>query len=716
MTMTNRELLYSLLPAHYRLTDAERGETLRGLMGVLDEIRQKLHADIGKLHDNWFIETCEEWAIPYIADLLGVEMHHSIASAGIFNQRPFVGRTIHYRRRKGTVTVLENIARDVSGWPVKAVEFFQHLTWSQHLNHLRMELALNPYPAGSLRLNPSAIHRVGTANIRDIDGCERIGGAFNTVSHSFDMRPLGQLSGHFGIDHIGLFTWRINAQPLRAMTPRRSQSYADGFMFDPAGARRKLYTNPRSQLDPDAPRDEHSVPAPVRPAAFWSAPEAYYGSGPDAACAIYESGTRVDQSRILCKNLSAWSPPPSGMIAIDPVRGRFAYAPGESAEFLTVDYTWGFGLSIGGGPYDRRESVVSVLSTDYAVTIAADGSGDFSSLAAAIAGWDQTAHARAVLTILDNATYREALNVSLSADVKLVLQARNRARPHVQLIDDAGDPGVLRIIGGAGARAVIECDGLYVEGAISIDADSLKKLTLRHCTMIPGRAVLETGIAAHPAEPSIAFAHDSVEHAVTIHRSICGPLIMEENGGSITVTESILDHPARQSVIAGVADDSAPGPDVSIQTSTVVGEIRARQITLASDTLFVHRIMVKRKQLGCMRYCYIDEIESVTPRRFKCQPENTILQMRKRPGGLAAERESLMRIRTHPVFTSERFGNAGYCQLALPLAPSLAEGAEDRNEIGVFNIQKQAFRAYNIEQRTNEYCPVRMKPGIIYAT
>ena len=28
--------------------------------------------DIERLYDNWFIETCEEWVVPYIADLLAV--------------------------------------------------------------------------------------------------------------------------------------------------------------------------------------------------------------------------------------------------------------------------------------------------------------------------------------------------------------------------------------------------------------------------------------------------------------------------------------------------------------------------------------------------------------------------------------------------------------------------------------------------------------------
>ncbi len=342
--MTQEEKLYKLLPNWHRRLDTEQGEALRGLMGILDEVRNILHDDIGTLHDNWFIETCDEWVIPYIADLLGVKINHSISSAGVFNQRPFVGRTLHYRRRKGSVSVLENIARDVSGWPVKAVEFFQHVGWTQQLNHIRMDQAQNPFPHGSGNLNPSSQLRVGSVNVRDIDACDRIGSPFNVTSHSFDMRPLNHINGHFGIEKIGLFTYRLNAWTLRGMTPRRSKVYADGYHFDPAGIPRQLFINPRVQTDNDASQAERSVPAKVRCVAFWKDPQRFYGAGRDACCAIYDTGTLIPHSRIIVKDLSAWVPPAPGMVAIDPAMGRLAFAPGESLTSLHVDFTHGFGV------------------------------------------------------------------------------------------------------------------------------------------------------------------------------------------------------------------------------------------------------------------------------------------------------------------------------------------------------------------------------------
>ncbi|HEU0053067.1 MAG TPA: hypothetical protein VFQ39_07810, partial [Longimicrobium sp.] len=64
--------LYSLTPAVYRILDAEQGQPLRALMGVLEDEFQTLAADIGALYDDWFIETCAGWLVPYIGELVGV--------------------------------------------------------------------------------------------------------------------------------------------------------------------------------------------------------------------------------------------------------------------------------------------------------------------------------------------------------------------------------------------------------------------------------------------------------------------------------------------------------------------------------------------------------------------------------------------------------------------------------------------------------------------
>src|SRR5438270_10666882 len=68
--------LYKLLPAVYRQRDAEQGQPLRSLLEVIGEQVNVIEADIAQLYENWFIETCQDWAVPYIADLIGYRPVH----------------------------------------------------------------------------------------------------------------------------------------------------------------------------------------------------------------------------------------------------------------------------------------------------------------------------------------------------------------------------------------------------------------------------------------------------------------------------------------------------------------------------------------------------------------------------------------------------------------------------------------------------------------
>ena len=118
--------LIELLPAIHRLRDHEQGGALRELLDVVAQQVAVLEEDLEQLYDDQFIETCADWVVPYIGDLIGYRsLHHS--TPGLATPRAEVANTIGHRRRKGTVAMLEQLARDVTGWPAKVVEFFQLL-------------------------------------------------------------------------------------------------------------------------------------------------------------------------------------------------------------------------------------------------------------------------------------------------------------------------------------------------------------------------------------------------------------------------------------------------------------------------------------------------------------------------------------------------------------------------------------------------------------
>src|SRR5712691_3523099 len=124
--------LWSLVPAAYRVPDSE---TLDG-SGPLRELLDRIGASIGvvrrsidRLWEDQSIETCDAWVIPYIAQLLATNLVPSMDSRA---QRLDVANTIYYRRRKGTVALLEQLAHDVTGYEARVIEFFRRLARNRH--------------------------------------------------------------------------------------------------------------------------------------------------------------------------------------------------------------------------------------------------------------------------------------------------------------------------------------------------------------------------------------------------------------------------------------------------------------------------------------------------------------------------------------------------------------------------------------------------------
>ncbi len=746
--MTDR--LYGLLPAIYRIRDAEQGEPLRALLGILEEQMEGLEADVDGLYADLFIETSAEWVVPYIGDLLGVRQLHTVESGGIYSQRAFVANTLRYRRRKGTLAMLEDLARDVTGWGAHAVAFFELLGWTQNLNHLRFQTTPNPY-ARDDRLNPAAVDRVGTVNLRSLDVVDRIGGPFDLCTHTVDVRHPAGHEGWYNIRNLGFFLWRLQSYPLQGVSPARSGDYADGFHFSPLGNPAPLFTNPRRKPGDVAFSTEANVPGPIRPLAFFQDPSAYYGADADSSLAIYRGGqdvapadrTLVPLEQVLCKDLSAWSPPPSGMVAVDVRLGRLAFAPGETpANGVTVDYHYGFSADIGGGPYDRRGSIETATSDDdFTLTIARVRPPDLApelwrqTVAGAVGDWDPTTKPRAVFTIADDGTYDEQLSVSLQAGQTLIIQADNRNRPTLRLRDGGGAVSVLTCTGGAGAGsgpgssgpggAVLILDGLLIEGGIRIDADSLGRLEIRHCTLVPGGSLTEAGRAVAPATPGVDAdpSNDALE--VQIASSIVGPLRMPAEMTSLTVTDSIIDAPetegdptAPRTALAASADGAEPGPPTTLERVTVFGTVHVKTLTLASEVLFTGAVTAQRRQAGCVRFSYVDDLVSVTPRRFRCQPDLALDARRKQldPDPVPPAEAAQIRSRMRPDYTSERYGQPAYAQLSGVTDPALRTGAESQAEMGAYEALKQAQREANLRTRLTEYMPYGLEAGIIYVT
>src|SRR3954447_11742954 len=113
--------LWTILPEVYRASDSDDF----GVPGPLLELTRRLGREmaltrrsIDRAVEDQSIETCDDWLIPYIGDLVATNLVDGLDGRG---QRLDVAKTIYYRRRKGTVSLLSELVADITGWNARTV-------------------------------------------------------------------------------------------------------------------------------------------------------------------------------------------------------------------------------------------------------------------------------------------------------------------------------------------------------------------------------------------------------------------------------------------------------------------------------------------------------------------------------------------------------------------------------------------------------------------
>jgi hypothetical protein len=124
--------LWKMIPAIYRTLDTDAFNSNGPLREMVDRIGASaavLRRSVDRLWEDQSIETCDDWVIAYIGDLLATNLVNSLDPRG---QRLDVANTVYYRQRKGTVAILEEIAADITGWNARVVEFFRRMGRTRH--------------------------------------------------------------------------------------------------------------------------------------------------------------------------------------------------------------------------------------------------------------------------------------------------------------------------------------------------------------------------------------------------------------------------------------------------------------------------------------------------------------------------------------------------------------------------------------------------------
>lgn len=706
---TTSDRLYNLLPVVYRLRDAEQGEPLRALLSIISDELAAVEADITGLYENWFIETGDEWVVPYIGDLLAVRGLNAI-KATAFSQRAYVANTLFYRRRKGTAYVLELLAKDVTGWPAQAVEFFQLLQTTQYMNHRRL---FNTMP-----------------DLRDVNALDLLDTPFDKLPHTVDVRHINNRRGRHNIPNIGLFLWRLQNYPLLNVTPRQALApHTYGYHFSTIGNPTPLFNEP---AEPGSP-DEQLVPAPIRPLDFYfdlkhyqdefatasNPPDDSRYYGPERSLQIVKDGNPVPPKDVMCKNLSDWDRPPAGKVAVDVERGRITFATDEEpVDDITVSYNYGFSADIGGGPYDRRERMAEITPniTEFQVGVGKT----YATLSAALSDWNTQQKPPAIIRVYDSATYDANLTISLPENGMLVIDCENGERP---TLVNAGPLKVTSAATSAEETAAFTLNGLLIEGSLELSGKI--NLTIGDCTLVPGRTLDEDGYPEDPDQASIVVSGtDVTDTSLSISRSILGPLELPTECQALTVSDSIVDAPLAKdaddparAAIAADADATLAGPVTTLERVTIFGEVFVKELALASEVIFVHTVTAERRQTGCVRFSYVPQ-GSQTPRRYLCQPDLAISNRENEldPDPLTnAEREEII-LRVRPQFTSKRYGQPAYAQLSSACAQEIKQGAEDGSEMGVFSLLQQPQREANLRIALDEYLRFGLEAGIFFVT
>ncbi len=737
MTFVTPESLYALLPAIHRLRDAEQGGPLRALFEVLGEQGRLVEEDVARLYDNAFIETCDEWAVPYIGDLLGVRPLHSVRADG-FSQRARVANAIAYRRRKGTATMLEQLARDTTGWPARAVEFFDLVATTQHVNHPRL-------------------HSTRTPDLRDAARLELIDTAFDVHAHTADVRSITRARGRHNLPNVGLFLWRLQAYAVERTQARAVADPTDGrYWLHPYGIDVPLVNRPQTETEITRLADEVNVPGRLRRRPLYDeltqrraafvAGEApapvFFGDQPPVEVFLDGADDPLAPEQILICTLaqwdaSGWSPPASTLlvapdgttldtrVAVDPELGRLAVLGGPPAP-ARVEARWacGFPGDVGGGPYDRQDSPDAALTRTPMWTASVGADADFATLADAVAVWNaQPPGTVGGLALVDNATYAAELaepghiripEGSLLVIVAATLDADRRLEPldrRAHLLGDVEVQGTAPAASDTPGTLVL--DGLLIEGEVRVwgtGTDHLGGLRIAHSTVGMHDASTPRGVhvgAGAGANPELALDLDHV---------VCGRVEAPETVRRVRIRDSVIQ--AADVALGGAA--GAPGPPAILERSTVFGRVRVRELTRASECVFSDPVEADRLQTGCVRYSVVPA-GSRTPRRFHCQPD-LALRRRAEALGLASvadlppdERDRIRR-RLRPTFTAVRYGDPAFAQLAESCAVEIRTGAEDGSEMGVWNALQQPQRIANLEASLADFLRIGLDAGLLFVT
>jgi hypothetical protein len=705
------DTLYNLLPVVYRMRDAlQPGSPLRTLLRVIAGQADQFAADIGHLYDNWFIETCDDDLVPYFAQLLGVSLGPPLPAtadtgADAIWRRAQVADAITDRSRKGSFSVLAQLAVHATGWPARAIELRGVALATQ-----------------SVRMPDVGLRRL--IDVTDMAALELLATPLSDAAPLTDVRRLSshRTPGTIDPSGVAVWLWRLVADRV-TRAPAASAGAENLYTFDQLGRDLTLAVIPVS--DHAAPLStDLDAAEPITRQALRLRPEDYYG--PERSVCVYRGGKPVPRSEILVADLSRWHErTPGGRVSIDPQLGRIAF-PARHPPFEEISVTCahlGIG-AIGGGSYQRP--LPSAAAPVYSV-----GPHGYASISRALQVW-QTASEQgrapsAVIEITDDGVYRDHLDIRLAAGEQLEIRAAQGCRPVIIPVERGrGRPDGFHVRGadpGAAHPPRFTLDGVWVARRPLKLYGSFASVKLRHCTLVPAEGIAD-GPGAEDGRASLVVY--GLPCQIAISSSVIGRIRVDgpETGFEplpLNISDSILDASGLRDRAFLGTDDRPAWVRLSLSRVTVLGGAKVHSVGLAEDSILTGALDCERRQTGSVRFCYLAP-GSRTPKRTACQPDTAIARVTAEitPGTPAARDrrrlEALTSARLVPRFDSVEFGQPAYARLAGDAAPELKDGAHDEGELGAYHDLWQPLRVADLQTQLRQFVPPGVDIDIRFAT
>ncbi|MEU9608441.1 hypothetical protein [Streptomyces sp. NPDC048057] len=703
--------LYALLPAVHRRRDAEQGGPLRALLAIVAEQVAVVQDDIEQLYDNWFIETCDDWVVPYLGDLVGYETLPHIAAAlsddtsratglpAAAVPRRDVADTVAHRRRKGSLALLEDLASGVTGWPARVVEYDRLLCRTQPVRR---------YSTDGRDARRRA-ERGGLVDVRRAGRLDELGTPFDAFARTVEVPRAGSThrAGRYGVQSVGLHLWRLRAQSVTRAPAHCLDRDRACYTFNVLAVDTPLYTSPVPESSSGHVADVTNVPQPISRRALADRPYDFYGPG-RSLCVWTGPGHPADvvePQRIVAADLSDWNPSPApGQVLVDPVLGRLMLPAGRApASGVRVTYHHAFSGDIGGGEYPRPAPPTAPGAKHYEV----GPERRHPSIADALDQWraekqpasDASDKSVAIVEIHTNEVYEDLTDIVLDPGDHLILRAADGMRPVVRLSGRHGGDRqrALTITGSGSPTARIVLDGLVVSGGCVRVRGEVAHLVVRHCTFVPGWLLAAGGTPLAPGAPGLDVVESPVR--VEIQQSIVGALTVD--GGQdnrVDICDSVVDATRRGATAIGGPGDGPAGAVLTARRTTVLGAVHVRAVDVVENCLLDGEVHVQRCEEGSFRFCWLPP-GSRTPYRFHCEPDHTGDPERVVVG-----------------FAATRYGSPDYARLADGCAREIRRGGAHGCEPGVFHDLFEPQREDNLRTRLEEYTPAGCDAGLFFVT